>query len=200
MTDDEGAPLAFDPDTIVEDPPSPDTSSDPFSGPLPPSQADTPTGGLAEPQGDAEASQDEVSNSFDPRWREPFEGLLFIGALRKPFRWLGHTYVLRTLRDGELMDVGLLIKPYMGTMGETKAYQTGVLAVALETVDGKALPLPPILDEGEGSLVVLTDRFNHIRRFYPPTIDHLYNRWLELEAEANKTVEKMLERYGQAES
>lgn len=140
------------------------------------------------------ATVDEVSDSpsasvpqFDPRYTEEFEGLLFLGALRKRFRWMGHEFVIRTLVTSEVLEVGLMQKPYVGSMGEIKAYQAAVVAAAVLSVDGKPPPIP-ITDEVSD----LEARFHYvITHWQPIVIDMLYGQQLALEMTVNETLAAM---------
>lgn len=134
-----------------------------------------------------ETSSDPQPPQFDPRYTEEFEGLLFIGALRKRFRWMGHEFVIRTLTTSEVLEVGLLQKPYVGSMGEIKAYQAAVVAASILSVDGKPPPLPVTDADSD-----LEARFNYvIAHWQPIVIDMLYGQQLDLETVVNETLAAM---------
>jgi hypothetical protein len=138
---------------------------------------------------------DNEPPEFDPRYAEPFEGLLYIGALTKEFEWLGHTFVIRTLTTNEILIVPLIIKKWEGTIGAARAYGACMVALATISVDGQSLPTPvetsPIGHEWA------LQRFNHVTgRWFPYTIDRVYSEYLELESEAVKTVEAMGNAFG----
>lgn len=124
---------------------------------------------------------------FDERWLKEFEGLLYIGALTSQFSWLGHKFLLRTLKTDEVLRVGQIIAPYVGTAGENKAYQAAVLAGATLRVDGKELPIPLTGDPD----ALMQDRFNYLVRWFPPTLDHVYDRYLVLEMKAREVIDAM---------
>lgn len=138
------------------------------------------------------ATVDEVSDqpqvpAFDPRYTEEFEGLLFLGALRKRFRWMGHEFVVRSLVTSEVLEVGLLQKPYVGSMGEIKAYQSAVVAAAIMSVDGKPPPIPVTDMDSD-----LEARFQYvINHWQPIVIDMLYGQVLSLEQTVNETLSAM---------
>ena len=124
---------------------------------------------------------------FDPRFREDFEGLLYIGKLRRQVRWLGHKFTLRTMNVEELMEAGQLHKPYVGTISDIKAWQSIIIAAAIETVDGRPLPLPMSDQESE-----FEAKFHYIlRHWYPITVDRLYEEYLILEDQVQKVIEQM---------
>lgn len=134
-----------------------------------------------------ETASNPAVPSFDPRYTEEFEGLLFLGALRKRFRWMGHEFVLRSLVTSEVLEVGLIQKPYMGSMGEIKAYQAAVVAASILSVDGKPPPIPVTDMDSD-----LEARFQYvITHWQPIVIDMLYGQVLSLEMTVNETLSAM---------
>lgn len=131
---------------------------------------------------------------FDPRYRDEFEGLLFIGALKRTFTFLGHRFVIRTLTTDEVLAVGMAAKPYAGTMGEVKAYQAAVCAACVVSVDGQGLPIPITDDRG-----LVEDRFDYVRRhWFPPVLDVVYQEYLVLESKVEQVIEALGKPLGQA--
>jgi hypothetical protein len=153
----------FVPPSVV-DPTSTDSSVEPSSA-----SNESPTG---------TDDEEVVLPEFDPKYRLQFEGLLFIGKVSRTFRWLGHTFVIRTPRIDEILEIGQLHEPYNTTVADVKAYQTLLLAAIIETVDGQPLPIP-ITDE----VSLIASRFDYIKRhWYPWTLDKLYEEYLLLDA------------------
>ena len=58
---------------------------------------------MTDTQTEDEVLEDEAAlvaepvQKFDERCREPFEGLLFLGALQREFDYIGHKFVIRSL-------------------------------------------------------------------------------------------------------
>ncbi len=120
-----------------------------------------------------------VLPEFDPRYREAFEGLLFIGKVQKTFRWLGHTFVIRSPRVDEILEIGQLHAAYVNTVSDIKAYQSLMLAAVIVSVDGQPLPIP-ISDD----VSALQAKFEYIKlHWYPWTLDKLYEEYLLLDSE-----------------
>lgn len=133
---------------------------------------------------------DEESPEFDPRYVEPFEGLIYLGALTKEFEWLGHKFVIRTLTTNEMLIVPLVIKKWEGTIGHARAYGACMVALATVSIDGQSLPTP--VESSEVGHTWAIHRFNHVTgRWFPYTIDKVYSEYLALEAQALETVEAM---------
>jgi hypothetical protein len=135
---------------------------------------------VEEPDGETEgATEDDSLPDFDPRYRNEFDGLLFIGALNSKFRWFHHDFEIRTLRTDELLRVALAIKPYQDSMGDAKAYQAAVVAACVVSVDGQPLPLP--IDSTDPD-TVFRYRFDWVtRKWFPAILDVVYEEYLSLE-------------------
>lgn len=154
---------------------------DPYERPLP---EDTPA-----------ADGTEATSLFDDRFKEPFQGLAYLGALTKSFEWLGHKFVIRTLTQDEELASALLIKEWEGTPGSQRAFVTAMVALCVESVDGQPLPTP--ISEGN-SYAWAYQKFNFVKaRWFPTTIDAVYVEYLALEQKAREVVEEMGKASGQ---
>lgn len=123
---------------------------------------------------------------FDPRHRQDFIGLTFIGALKKRFVWAGHEFVIRTLGTNDVIEAAMLQKPYLGSMAEIKAYQAACVAACLLSVDGQPMPTP-ITDEVTDTR--LATRFQYVLDHYQPIlIDVIYGELMKLEAKVNEVL------------
>ena len=128
--------------------------------------------------------------TFDPRYAQDFEGLLYLGALSKSFTWLGHTFVIRTLTQDEVLTVPILMKPWGGTIGEPKAYSTAMSSLCVVSVDGKELPMP--VGDNQGDYAWAFQRFAYAKaNWFQFTIDKVYNEYLVLEAKAAAVIDAM---------
>lgn len=163
--------------------------------PGPPPSSDAP-GDSTDPQPESTTgAQDEEAREpvpeFDPRWREDFEGLLYLGYLTKDFSWAGHRFSMRTLDVDTILEIGLLHRDYQGTLSDLKAYQALVIAAALTMVDGRpvALPLSDSQSDLEAKFVVVT-------KWYPHVHDYLYSEYLTLEDRVAKVLDAMGEASG----
>jgi hypothetical protein len=141
----------------------------------------------------------EALPSFDLRYVDDFEGLLYLGALTKSFKWLGHNFVIRTLSQDEVLTAPILIKPWSGTIGEAKAYATATAAICVVSVDDKELPLP--VGAGAGDYAWAFQRFNYAKaNWFQFTIDKIYGEYLVLENRASAVIEAMEKASGPVES
>lgn len=180
-TDDESVPLeeALLPSDFRDDPISSTSTGPEASSTAPPTEGTTPD----ESGGDEE----EALPEFDPRHREEFSGLLYLGALNDEFDWSGHHFKIKTLTQGELLEVGLLSRDYRDTLGDSKAYVTAFVAASLVSVDGRRVTNP--LGPGETDAAA---NFTYIKdAWYPWTIDAIYERCMVLEGRVNEILQAM---------
>lgn len=172
---------AYDPQTVQPTPPSPASVS-------PPEDVGSTSGA------DGPSEEPEPLPEFDPRYIEEFQGLLYVGALRETFTWLGHQFVIRTLMTNELVEVAMIAKDYKGSDAESKAYQAAVVAGCVLTVDGKELPMPLTNDPAD---TLMRNRFDYVMaHWFPPTLDVLYERYFALELKVRAVIDSMGNRSG----
>lgn len=171
----------FDPEAVqpTSGSPAPSTQSGDVGDT---SGADGAAGGNTEAQ-----DQKEPPPAFDERHRESFTGLLYLGALSDTFTIWGHEFVIRTLTTEDIAEVGLLTKPYEGTLAANAVYQAATLAAALVTIDGKGLPLPVV--QGSSGL---EQRYKWVARsLFPPVRARLWQKYFTLETVVDDAVEAM---------
>jgi hypothetical protein len=139
--------------------------------------------------GNGDASEiEEPLPEFDPKHRQDFEGLLYLGRLTHEFEWLGHKFLIRTLAVDETLEIGLVTQPYNGTVSEPKAYQAAVVAACVVKVDGKPMPVPLSDDPGDSALL---NRMETVKRWFPPTLDKVYEEFMLLEDRVVKVLDAM---------
>lgn len=159
------------------------TSGPETSSPAPSTEGTTPN--ETRPGGDEEVALPE----FDPRCRDEFEGLLYIGALAHEFTWAGHRFKIRTITSGEVLEVGLEQKQYRDSLGESRAYVTAMAAACLVSVDGKPLPRPISNDPSDTEFA---NKYSYIREsWYTWTVDAVYEEYMKLEARVVEIIEAM---------
>lgn len=189
-------PVPGDPELTAAPEQSAESSFDPTTVP---STFDSPA--LSNPldsesQRDAEHGQDSGEKqdppplpTFDPKFREPFTGLLFLGALSDSFDWAGHHFKIRTLHSEELSECSLATKRYQGTEGEHKAFQTAVMAASLLDIDGRGVPVPIPIDTNDSMFDV---RFAYMmKNWFPAVADEVYRRYIDLEITARQVMEAL---------
>jgi hypothetical protein len=158
----------------------PGPTEPPLPGPL------TPLADESVP-GDGE---DLAYDDPDPRWRVDFHGLLYLGALRARFAWQGHVFRIRTLRSDEELIVAQLGSAWAETLGGTRAHAIAMVALCVESVDGKPMP-SPIGEQDAGSIGWAEERFRYAGRWYSYTIDAIFERYLELEGRVREVMAEL---------
>lgn len=152
--------------------------------------APTPDGSGADDPPPAEETPPEPLPEFDTRHAQEFDGLLYLGALTKDFGWLGHRFLIRTLRTDELINVALVVKDYAGSDAYEKAYQSATSAACVLSVDGKPIPVLPLADGDP--LAVQRHRTTWVmRHWFPPVLDRIYDEYIRLELVVRQVLEDM---------
>lgn len=137
-----------------------------------------------EPKGDTVRPRLDQDYKFPDEHKEDFIGLNFLGSLYDEFDFVGHKITIKTLNADETLAVSQLIKPYEGSQGYMRAYVTAMVACCIVSVDDQELVIP-IGDESNSvnnTYSMAKQRFNYIKaRWYPPTLDAIYAKYLALE-------------------
>lgn len=113
---------------------------------------------------------------FPPESADDINGLLFLGHLEQQVSFAGHYFVIRTLKAGEEIEVALVTNEYKETAGFPKAWAIATVAAALESVD--YAPLAQRL--GPDLALPIRQKFNTVREYYWPVIEHLYDEYVLL--------------------
>lgn len=137
---------------------------------------------------EAETPMENVPE-FDERYKEPFSGLLYIGALTQAVSLFGHSFTIATPTQTERLQIGQVIQPYQNTITAEIAYQTALVAAYLVDVDHTKLPEPVTLNPKETALL---DRFRWVNEnLRRPVIDALFNECLALDGQVDEVLEAM---------
>jgi hypothetical protein len=131
---------------------------------------------------------------FDPKHNQDFEGLMHLGELRHEFAWAGHTFLIRTLKVDELLQVALLTRDFAGTYGADRAYVTALVAACLVEVDGEPVYMALGSEDGGGERVA--KKYAKVKTWYSQTIDAVYSELQKLEARVNELLDAMGEPSG----
>lgn len=145
---------------------------------------------VAESDVEDEKASDQPLKEFPKEHREAFRGLIYLGRLEDTFDWAGHNFTVRTLTSLEHIISGMLIKPYLGTRVESRAWQASIVAAGTVHVDGEPLYVP--LGAREEPSEVLRKKFQYvIENWHPSTVDALHRRIAALEIEAREVLAAM---------
>lgn len=129
---------------------------------------------------------DALWSVFPKEHVEPLRGLLFLGRLEQEFEFAGHTFLIRTLTEGEHMRIGQLTKQYRGTSSEVDAKITYTVAACVEQVDGELIAMP--FDE---SYDLIYEKVKVVKRWYPTVIAVIFEYYSMLEKTAKEVMESL---------
>lgn len=126
-----------------------------------------------------EREEEKLETAFPDEHRMPLRGLLFLGKLEREESVAGHTFLMHTLTEGEIIEIGILAKSYAGTRTENEAQMIFTLASCITHVDGVELcePISPASN-------VVYDRAQVIKQWYPGVCAQLYKKYLDMEKSA----------------
>ena len=116
-------------------------------------------------------------DAFPEQWKEEFEGLLYLGYLRKEVKTIPfHTFVVRTLTVNDKLEVALASKDYQDSLSYGRAYRAAIVAAGLETVDGREL-----VSSSRGSNTFGQKLEYIVNNWYDAVVDVLYQEIDQLE-------------------
>lgn len=129
-------------------------------------------------------TDDGLDSSINDSHSDDFMELSLLGYLTADVDWCGHHFVIRTLKVGEEIIAGKLIKRDEESVAAFKATHTVVVAAALVEVDGVPF-LPPLgKDDLEHNI---RQRYKYLQdNWFWPTVEFLA-------AEHNKLVKRQAE-------
>ena len=110
-----------------------------------------------------------------------FASLLTCGRRSKTLRLMDHTVVVQTLCGDDDLRIGLFVKQYVGTFGEQRAYQIGVAAAGIRSIDGQ--PLVQSLYPDADNDALFDQKCTKVAQMYPTIINRIYRTVLEAEQE-----------------
>jgi len=128
-----------------------------------------------------------TSAVFPDEWKMEFEGLLYLGYLSKEITTIPfHHFTVRTLTVSEKLEIALLTKEYVDTIGYGRSYRAAVVAAGLERVDGRELV------SSTTQLSVLKQKYDYvINSWYDPVIDLLYKEIDDLEGQVLTVLQEL---------
>lgn len=134
----------------------------------------------------AEDSDREWTPSFNAKWRNEFEGLVYLGHLQAEVKIPYHSFTVRTLTTGEKIRVIALVRDHEQSIGYARAYRAAIVSAGLVLVDGKPLLV------GQKNLDVIPQRYRYITdNWYDYVIDLLYDKINELEGQVLEVLKEL---------
>ena len=133
------------------------------------------------------AAPEEEGVELSPEEEVMFASLLTCGRRTKTLRVLDHTVVVESLNCDDDLRIGLYMKDYTGTIGEQRAYQVGVAAAGIRTIDGRPLvqQLYPDAD------AFFDEKVAKVVKMYPTVVGHIYRAVIDAEKEFVELVTRL---------
>ena len=113
-----------------------------------------------------------IGEVFPEEYKQPFLGLLYVGAMKKTVEYAGHKIVLKTLTQGEELRVGQLTREYVGTRVEMNATKMYMVAASIESVDGDSM-LSGLYEDVDP----ITTKADQLKKWYAPAVMFLYDEY-----------------------
>ena len=118
---------------------------------------------------------------LSPEEQVMFASLLTCGRRTKTLHLLDHTVVVQTLCGDDDLRIGLYCKEYKDSIGEQRAYQIGVAAAGIRSIDG--VPVVSSLYESADPGALFDEKIVKVAAMYPTVINKIYRAVMDAERE-----------------
>jgi len=128
--------------------------------------------------------KEEVSDSLS----RDLSTLVNFGRLTTSFDFWGHSFVIKTLKMGEELEVGNIASAYSSSIDDgARAFIAAIVAACIQTVDGD-----PIIEPlGPNDKTVIGRRFHYmLDNYYWSVIEHVYEKYVELNERVTVAIEE----------
>jgi hypothetical protein len=128
---------------------------------------------------------DAVETGLDPRVRQDFMGLLYLGRMEDECTIAGHKFLLRTPSQDDRLEMGPLHKPYLNTVTTEVAWRLITVAAYLRRIDSEPAPEPL-----NTNVSALRTRLEWTRNniYAEQVIEALYDRCLLLDGRVREVI------------
>jgi len=133
------------------------------------------------PEDAAEVPESEEVTELSLEERLLFSQLLTVGQRTKTIDVMGHTVVIQSLRVSDELRIGLYCKAHEGSEMKHRAFQLGVCAAGIKTVDGK--PLYQAFSMNETDDEVFDKTVAALSAYYPVVLTRIYREIMALDQE-----------------
>lgn len=151
-------------------------------------EADIEEAMLEAAQAEAHALENP-GEELSPEEEVMFSTLLTCGKRSKTVKILDHIVVVETVNGDDDLRIGLYAKPYVGTLGEQRAYQIAVAAAGLRSINGK--PVVQTLYADADLTALFEEKVAIVAKMYPHVIQRMYRAVLDAEKEFAELVERL---------
>lgn len=140
-------------------------------------------------QVNATTPEEDPGEELSPEEELMFSTLLTCGRRSKTVKILDHTVVVETVNGDDDLRIGLYAKPYVGSLGEQRAYQIAVAAAGLRSIDGK--PVVTTLYQDADPSGLFDEKAAIVQRMYPHVIQRIYRAVVDAEKEFAELVDRL---------
>lgn len=175
-------------------------STDPTEAPQAPEPPPgyTPAGGKAfyddkeeEPffRDESLKTEEVEGEELSPEEELMFASLLTCGRRTRSVKILDHTVVVQTLNGDDDLRIGLYVKPFVGSLGEQRAYQIAVAAAGIRSYDGKNFVTTLYAEADQDAL--FQEKVDKVSKMYPHVIVRIYRAVMDAEKEFVELVTRL---------
>lgn len=128
-----------------------------------------------------EALLDSEEEHFTEEESKQFVALINVGKVHRTLDVFGNKVTVATLSTEDELNVGLLVKKFVGAPSYTRAFQTAMVAAAVKEVNGRPLVLNLEVSQDENDL--LHKKWNILGGYHGMVIDEIYRQFVAFEKE-----------------
>jgi hypothetical protein len=126
-----------------------------------------------------EESEAPLFSELSQEAQSSVDSLIWLGHIEDTFSFAGHTFTMRTLRGDEELAAGVIVREFIETFGQARAWAWAKIGLSLVAVDGNEAFCPPI---GPDKIAYARARFRWVtEQWYWPLAEVLYSYFVELE-------------------
>jgi hypothetical protein len=137
-----------------------------------------------------EEALDPVS-FFDPAIHNAVTGMIYLGKHTKTVKFVGHTFVMETIRPHMKFAIGQAMQDHRNTITEPQVWAAMHVGVALTSIDGNTKFSPPI---GTDEVEFVRQRFRYVTDetgWWQPVIDYLFAEYSTMEIETTQAIAEL---------
>lgn len=139
--------------------------------------------------GDPPPAPEPEGIELSPEEEVMFASLMTCGRRSKTIKVMDHTVVVQSLNNDDDLRIGLWLKDYEGSIGEQRAYQVGVAAAGIRSIDGR--PVVTTLFAEADLDALFAEKVAIVIKMYPHATRQIYDAVIEAEKEFVKLVETL---------
>lgn len=146
------------------------------------------------PEQDPQEEEPEVIDPvtfFSPEIHNAVTGMTYLGKHSKEIKFVGHKFVLETIRPHLKFAIGQAMEPYRDTLMQPLAWAAMHVGVSLASIDGNTRFCPPA---GSDEVEYVRARFRYVTDetgWYDATINYLFAEYNALEVVTTQAIAEL---------